>query len=933
LGIVTAASPVTAANRYDPRLRFRTIRTAHFDIHSHQGEELLARRLAVIAERVRVRFATVFGVARGRVQVILVDQTDVSNGWATPFPYDTIEINAVAPASETLIGNASDWLELTFTHEYTHVLHLDRAQGFMQGARRVFGRAPLVFSNSYLPIWQIEGLAVFEESRMTGEGRIPEGDFRAIVDVAAARGRFEPIDRAGGGLDDWPAGNAPYAYGAYFHQYLADRFGPERLSRLADATAGRLPFFGDGAFTHVFGRSSTDLWADFRRTVDGRAESLGPSVTDAHSKRLTHAGYEVTALDVGDDGVIRYAEANADGFPALMELAPGGTPRRIAWRAGGSRTSAAAGWIVFDRVERVRSIALYTDLYGVRAGGGRVARLTREARAEDPDLSRDGRRIVCTVQRTGHRALALLDFDPASPHPGVPRVIVDDAESDYTGPRWSPDGTSIAVARRREGVYEIVRVDPASGNVRPIVARRDARLVTPSWTPDGRAILFSANIGDAPFNVFAADASTGTVRQVTDTIGGAQFPSMSSSGTLTYLGYTSDGYDVFSIETNGADWRAVAFEAASPQTSSTGSTGSSGSPGSGSPGSYAPLRTLAPTYWSPVIRTDAGETLFGAGTSMYDALGRHTYSANASWSGARARPDWDVSYVYDRWRPTLFASYSDDTDPIRGGDLRARQVVAGMLLPFRRIRWSETLMAAFDAENDTVAAAPGFQFADSRRVFRSMRGGWLHDTRRTFGYSISAEEGVAIEAAAETSRTAFGSDADGGAAIVDARAFHRLFGAHTVVAARAALASSWGPAGSRRIFSAAGPGPSVLVFDFGRDTIGLIRGFNPEDVVGTRAAVANLDVRVPLLRAQRGAGTWPVFLRSIHAAGFADAGSAWNAQFRAADVRTSVGGELSFDTTLAHYFPFTFASGAAWARDPVAGTSGVQLFGRIGYAF
>jgi hypothetical protein len=318
---------------------------------------------------------------------------------------------------------------------------------------------------------------------------------------------------------------------------------------------------------------------------------------------------------------------------------------------------------------------------------------------------------------------------------------------------------------------------------------------------------------------------------------------------------------------------------------------------------------------------------------MYDALGRHTYTANASWSAARARPDWDVSYVYDRWRPTLFASYSDDTDPIRGGDLRARAALGGVLLPFRRIRWSETFMAAFDAENDTATPAAGFQFVDPRRVFRSIRGGWVHDSRRQFGYSISAEEGVAVEAAAETSRTAFGSDADGGAAILDARAFHRLFGAHTVLAARVGMAGSWGPEGDRRIFSAAGPGPSVLAFDFGRDTIGLLRGFNPEDVVGSRTAVANLDLRFPIWRIERGPGTLPAFLRTLHAAVFADAGNAWESQFRTADIRTSVGAELSLDTTLVHYFPFTFAGGLARTRDPVADVSRAAVFGRVGYAF
>jgi hypothetical protein len=297
-----------------------------------------------------------------------------------------------------LIGNASDWLELAFTHEYTHILHLDRARGFMQGVRRVFGRAPLVFPNSYLPVWQIEGLAVFEESRMTGEGRIPEGDFRAIVDIAATRGRFEPIDRAGGGLVDWPAGEAPYAYGAYFHQYLADRFGPDRLSRLADATAGRVPLFGDGAFKQVFGRSSTELWSDFRTSRERAAPTA--SKTDAHASRLTHSGYDLTALDVDGGGVVRYAQANADRFPALMELSPGGTPRRLAWRAGaagrpplrGGSSSISSSVSDPSRCTRIstRSVPAAIVSYGSRAT--RVPRIpTSRATAAGSSVRFSGR--------------------------------------------------------------------------------------------------------------------------------------------------------------------------------------------------------------------------------------------------------------------------------------------------------------------------------------------------------------------------------------------------------------------------------------------------------------------------------------------------------------------------------------------------------------
>ena len=46
--VVVGCSSADAANRYDPRFRFRTITTPHFAIHFHQREESLARRLATM---------------------------------------------------------------------------------------------------------------------------------------------------------------------------------------------------------------------------------------------------------------------------------------------------------------------------------------------------------------------------------------------------------------------------------------------------------------------------------------------------------------------------------------------------------------------------------------------------------------------------------------------------------------------------------------------------------------------------------------------------------------------------------------------------------------------------------------------------------------------------------------------------------------------
>src|SRR6266545_3048258 len=425
---VCAAHDVSGANRYDPRLRFRTLNTPRFSIHFHQGEESLARRLAGIVEEVAGRVTREIGTPNGRVHVILVDQNDLSNGWANPIPYNVIEITAAGPPGSSTIGNTDDWLRLVFSHEYTHIVHLDKARGWIGGLRYVFGRAPLLYPNVFLPLWQIEGIATYNESVLTGEGRVPTADFRFILERAAASGRFEPLDRVNGGLVDWPAGAAHYVYGAYFHQYLADRFGAASIARLAEETSGRVPYLGTRAFRKVFGRSLGDLWRDFEADTTKRVRRDELS----GRTRLTHHGFTVTAPAFSASGRLFYGVVNPDGFPALMELrGRGERPRRITDKFLGDRISASGSLLVFDQIEFERNVSLRSDLYAVEQDGGRARRLTENARAMDPDVSPDGTTIVCTVQSPAGRALATMPLPPAGTVASPATLVADDG-MDFT---------------------------------------------------------------------------------------------------------------------------------------------------------------------------------------------------------------------------------------------------------------------------------------------------------------------------------------------------------------------------------------------------------------------------------------------------------------------------------------------------------------------
>jgi hypothetical protein len=155
--VLSPCVTATAASLHDPRLRFRTLSTAHFIIYYHQGEDLLAARLAPIAEDTWEKLRQPLGVTPpARTHVVLVDETELANGSASPVPYNTIVMTAAWPAGSEFIGNTDDWLRLVFTHEFTHIVHLDRSESWARVVRGMFGRLPIAFPNLFLPKWQIE---------------------------------------------------------------------------------------------------------------------------------------------------------------------------------------------------------------------------------------------------------------------------------------------------------------------------------------------------------------------------------------------------------------------------------------------------------------------------------------------------------------------------------------------------------------------------------------------------------------------------------------------------------------------------------------------------------------------------------------------------------------------------------------------------------
>jgi hypothetical protein len=139
---------------------------------------------------------------------------------------------------------------------------------------------------------------------------------------------------------------------------------------------------------------------------------------------------------------------------------------------------------------------------------------------------------------------------------------------------------------------------------------------------------------------------------------------------------------------------------------------------------------------------------------------------------------------------------------------------------------------------------------------------------------------------------------------------------------------------SGRTIHRGGAAPDASVVDFSRDAISLLRGFPANSFAGSHVALMNVDYRFPIARPQRGIGTWPLFLHTVHAAVFGDAGHAWTRTFRADAIKTSFGAELSANIVAGYFFPLTATLGAAWGHDG-SGTVAdrTTIYFRIGRAF
>src|SRR5690606_36304806 len=182
------------ARAWDPYLEWYTLETPNFRVHFHGGLERLAQRVGTLAEAAHEALAPELDWEPTElVHIALTDTSDFANGSATPLPYNTIRLFAVAPDDMSVLGDYADWLDTLITHEHTHILHLDNARGAVAVINAIFGKT--ITPNARQPRWITEGLAVVKESAHGAAGRMRSSQFDMYLRADVLEDRLAGLDQ------------------------------------------------------------------------------------------------------------------------------------------------------------------------------------------------------------------------------------------------------------------------------------------------------------------------------------------------------------------------------------------------------------------------------------------------------------------------------------------------------------------------------------------------------------------------------------------------------------------------------------------------------------------------------------------------------------------------------------------------------------------
>ena len=487
-----------------------------------------------------------YPVKKFRIPVVIHNHTTGSNGYVAWAP-DRMEIYPT-PEQNSIPLDANTQLAI---HELTHVMQMESINsGFTKAMSVISGQQFTGVVAGLLPLWHLEGDAVFSESVLTGSGRGRTASFqKQLKEMIIEKGNVFSYDKSvNGSFRDFVPDH--YKYGYQMMAWSYSKY-DQQMWRKALNLTGNAPFLINPVNLSL--RKSASLTKNrlFKETFDSlstawtkddsKSGSLIYTVMNP-SKGEKFINYYSPVL-AGNDDIIAVKTSLSDP-PSLVLIRSSDKSEKRIHIPGNiypyyiSYGNGRLVWVETHSDPRWENRE-WSDIIVMDVDNDQTHRLTRKSRYMSASISPDGSLIAAIENRTDNRnTLNILD--------AVSGDRLHSADSPGNAalqrPQWDPSGAFLTVIHLTEQGEGILRFSLEDKTWQTLIETGTDDIQSSFLRNDS---LFYVSSLNGTENIYLRKPD-GTVTPLTRSRFGATDLSLNGS-LMLFADYTSSGNNISSI--------------------------------------------------------------------------------------------------------------------------------------------------------------------------------------------------------------------------------------------------------------------------------------------------------------------------------------------------------------------------------------------------
>lgn len=539
-------------------IRWKQLNSPCFKIIFPSGYEKKAQEYANLLELSRTSISLPYLHRNKKVQIVLHNQTVVSNAMVSPTPMhaDFFEM----PDQSTY---AQPWACQLTLHEYRHVVQMQKLnQGATKVLYHMFGDQAIgAIMGLFLPFWFIEGDAVFSETIFCKSGRGRSPDFTMDLKAQVLNKKIYPYDKAlYGSYRDYVPDYYTLGYELVLSG-IAD-YGPDLWNSTLNKVA-RQPYM-----LFPFTKSIKDITGTgkvnyYKSVLEARksqwakidsAKNDPPFVVPENNNGFTNYRF-VNPLK---DGSVIVEKSGIDDINRFVKVFPDGTEKRLFTPGYDFNESLSANDSLLCWNEKTYDPRWSNRDYSVikiyNHKSKKLKQLTRKSRLFAPSLANNtSKTVAVNVSENGDFSLRVFDVETGD-------MLNEFKTPDnlfFMFPRWSDDDRHIVSTVLGDRGKSIIAINTTTWDYEMLLPFGFVDIARPVMK--GNKVVYSGSyLGTS--DLYMIDVPSKETFKLTNVRFGASDPTFSNDEKIYFSTYTDDGYRIANIPLNMKDAEKVTLK-------------------------------------------------------------------------------------------------------------------------------------------------------------------------------------------------------------------------------------------------------------------------------------------------------------------------------------------------------------------------------------